>query len=253
MFYYPHHIGDYRSATTHLSNEEDLAYRRLLDMYYDTERPIPLDTQWVSRRIRVGADVVLLVLRDFFVETPEGWRSTRCDLEIAEYKAKAEIARSNGKKGGRPRTKQEPRQNPAGSDPVAIGNPAETGSKANQEPITSNQSTPTGVEKPRNARPPAMPKPEGVSDQTWADWLQLRKSKKAPVTETVLRHAETQAQKANLQLERFLQIWCARGSQGLEADWLKPSERGAERRPSVHSGFEHVDYRAGINDDGSFE
>ena len=33
MHYYPHHIGDYKSATAHLSNEEDLAYRRLLEMY----------------------------------------------------------------------------------------------------------------------------------------------------------------------------------------------------------------------------
>ncbi len=59
MYYYQFHIGDYRAATSHLNNEEDLAYRRLLDMYYDTESCIPLDTQWVSRRIRIAHDVVL--------------------------------------------------------------------------------------------------------------------------------------------------------------------------------------------------
>ena len=73
MHYYQFHIGDYRSATSHLSNEEDLAYRRLLDMYYDTEACIPLDTEWVSRRLRVDKQVVSVVLKDMFIETPEGW------------------------------------------------------------------------------------------------------------------------------------------------------------------------------------
>lgn len=66
--------------------------------------------------------------------------------------------------------------------------------------------------------------PEGVDLQTWDDWLQLRKAKKAPVTATVIRGAAEEAQKAGLSLEAFLRIWCRRGSQGLEASWLKPDE-----------------------------
>ena len=30
---------------------------------------------------------------------------------------------------------------------------------------------------------------------------------------------------SKLPLERFLAVWCARGSQGLQAEWLKPHER----------------------------
>lgn len=67
--------------------------------------------------------------------------------------------------------------------------------------------------------------PDGVDPQTWADWLALRRAKKAPVTETVLRSAHAEAGKAGLSLEQFLRVWCARGSQGLQADWLKPNER----------------------------
>jgi uncharacterized protein YdaU (DUF1376 family) len=103
MHYYQFHIGDYRAATSHLSNEEDLAYRRLLDMYYDTEAPIPLDTQWVSRRIRIDSNVVATVLKDMFQETPEGWFHPVCDRNLKQYIAKAETARTNGKSGGRPR------------------------------------------------------------------------------------------------------------------------------------------------------
>ena len=87
-------------------------------------------------------------------------------------------------------------------------------------------------EKPRErATPPA--RPDDVAEQVWSDWLQLRKTKKAPVTETVLSDARTEAGKAGLSLERFLTIWCGRGSQGMSADWIKPNERspGPAQRP----------------------
>lgn len=72
---------------------------------------------------------------------------------------------------------------------------------------------------------PVIPKPDDVSEQTWADWLKLRKSKKAPVTLTVVDGAKGEADKAGMTLEEFLRVWCRRGSQGLEASWLKGNER----------------------------
>lgn len=67
--------------------------------------------------------------------------------------------------------------------------------------------------------------PEDVGDQVWSDWCQLRKQKKAAVTQTAVNVARQEAGKAGMSLEQFLTIWCARGSQGLEASWLKPEER----------------------------
>ncbi len=80
-----------------------------------------------------------------------------------------------------------------------------------------------GVEKPASRTPPC---PDGVDPVVWADWLQLRKAKRAPVTVTVIAAAGLEAEKAGLPLSDFLRVWCARGSQGLEAAWLKPNERG---------------------------
>lgn len=72
-------------------------------------------------------------------------------------------------------------------------------------------------------------KPDDVEQQVWDDWLALRKAKKAPVTETVLQRAKDEAAKAGLSLDGFLIVWCARGSQGLEASWLKPGEGNGKR------------------------
>lgn len=120
MHYYRFFINDYRSATSHLSNEEDLAYRRLLDMYYDTESPIPTETEWVSRRLRLGCQVVSAVLADFFVLEADGWHHPVCDAVIADYHAMKETNQVNGRRGGRPR------KNRPETESVTNGNPAET-------------------------------------------------------------------------------------------------------------------------------
>lgn len=72
----------------------------------------------------------------------------------------------------------------------------------------------------------AIVKPDDVDQQTWGDWVALRTKKRATVSITVVEEARRECAKAGLTLERFLQVWCMRGSQGLEAAWLKPDERG---------------------------
>lgn len=130
MYYFQFHIGDYKAATTHLSNEEDLAYRRLLDMYYDTEMPIPLDTHWVARRMCVGIDVINTVLSDFFVKTDAGWVNKRCDEEIAAYHRK----KDGGKKGAELRWNKS-KENSVYSIPIAMS--LDTDSTPNANPIAT--------------------------------------------------------------------------------------------------------------------
>lgn len=79
----------------------------------------------------------------------------------------------------------------------------------------------------KKERASALPCPDGVDPQVWDDWLALRKAKKAPVSRTVVQGAEEEAKKAGMSLDAFLRIWCRRGSQGLDASWLKPEERKA--------------------------
>ena len=230
MHYYQFSIGDYRAATAHLTNEEDLAYRRLLDMYYDTEQKIPLDTQWVSRRIRVDAHVVRDVLNDMFVQHEDGWFHARCADVIEQYHAMAEKNRANGRLGGR-------KKNPVGSDSQPIAK-----ATINQEQITINQ------EPKKKATVVACP--PDVQEQVWQDWQTLRKMKKAPVTETVVNSAKKEAAKANMSFNDFLVVWCRRGSQGLEADWLKSHEKQSFAQqaadiarstvPAQHSGRDPV-------------
>ena len=142
MHYYNFNIADFALHTSHLTLEEEGVYRRLLDYYYDTETPIPKETQPVIRRLRLVsyAEMVEAILAEFFVLESDGWHNLRADIEIALYKTKADQARENGLKGGRPK-----KNNPAITNPVISANPEETGSQANHELGTSNQEPVTTV------------------------------------------------------------------------------------------------------------
>ena len=101
MNFYPFHIGDYASATRHLTWEEDLAYRRLIDAYYTREEPIPLDKRQAYRLVCASTDeqrqAVDSVLGEFFIETGQGYTHKRCDEEIAVKIAKSEKAARSAK------------------------------------------------------------------------------------------------------------------------------------------------------------
>lgn len=99
MNFYPFHLGDYAAHTRHLTLMEDLAYRRMLDLYYTTEAPLPLDPAKVARLIgmRDHMQEVTDVLSEFFVKSDAGHTSSRCEREIESYRAKAERAKSANK------------------------------------------------------------------------------------------------------------------------------------------------------------
>jgi len=133
MHYYSFHVSDYIHDTAHLSAYEDLAFRRLLDLYYTSEKPIPNKTHEVARRIRMSAQInaVQTVLEEFFMFDMEKncWYHKRCDETIAAYQAKAERNRAVGKLGGRP--KSNPDAIPQETQMVSKDNP-------NHKPITNN-------------------------------------------------------------------------------------------------------------------
>jgi uncharacterized protein YdaU (DUF1376 family) len=103
VIWYKFHIGDYIAETMHLADAEDLAYRRLLDWYYMSEQPLPLDIDQVVRRIRLDEDVVAPVLKEFFERTDAGYINARAHKDIASRTARVEINRNSGKRGGRPK------------------------------------------------------------------------------------------------------------------------------------------------------
>lgn len=88
MNFYPFHLGDYATHTRHLSLLEDLAYRRMIDLYYTSESPLPVEPENVARLIGMKdhLDCVKNVLSDFFLISEVGHTHTRCEREISRHK-----------------------------------------------------------------------------------------------------------------------------------------------------------------------
>jgi len=132
MHYYKFNIADYRKDTSHLTTIEHGIYRQLIDWYYLDEKPIPLETQVVSRRLRLGSDIEFSslqnVLSDFFKEGKTGWVHKRIEVEIKDYHEQAEKNKNNGKLGGRPKKTQS----------VISGLPDESQNNPNHKPLTIN-------------------------------------------------------------------------------------------------------------------
>ena len=221
----------------HLSLLEHGVYNQLLDWYYLDEQPLPKDSRTLFRRLSARTETeqqaVLDVLSEMFVQSESGWMHKRVEREITQYKAKAEQARAAGKLGGRPSKKG------VGSTDNRDGFQKEPDAKptANREPSTNqpiNQEEGKAPRK-RSTPTPAIGKPDDVDQQTWADWLQHRKAKRATVTETVVNSARSESEKAGMTLDAFLQVWCCRGTHGLQADWLRPEERRTASRVQMTS------------------
>lgn len=218
MHYYQLNIKSYQAATLHLTNEEDLAYRRLMDYYYDTETFISIKPdkatalQSLSRRLRVGMPELESVLNEFFILNEDGWKNEYCDKIIAEYKTYQERQRINGSKGGRG-NKADAKPN----KPTAL--PPLTQAKPNTKPTINNKQETINT-------------PHGVSDSVFQDFLKLRKGLKAPVTPTAIKGLAREAEKANMTLEAVMELCCKNGWRGFDASWIKSNATKQDIAPT---------------------
>jgi uncharacterized protein YdaU (DUF1376 family) len=136
MHYYQHHIGDFIKATARLSDTQSMAYLRLLWMYYDSEKPLKPDSKVLAFQIGATVEETELLLESFFWLAENGWHHTRCDQEIAEYRAFLD-KKSNAGKASAERRKN---NRSTGVEQLLNSSPSDEQLTTNHKPITNNQS-----------------------------------------------------------------------------------------------------------------
>ena len=99
MHYYQFNIGDYQSHTSHLSDIEDLAYRRMLDWCYLHEKALPVEPSDVARlvRMRLHSESIASVLQEYFERNEDGWINLRAIEEMLKVGMKSEKASASAK------------------------------------------------------------------------------------------------------------------------------------------------------------
>ena len=278
MNFYKHYIGDFQRDTGHLSLAERGAYRAMLDHYYATERPLPVDVMAVARLVgamdEVERHAVERVLRDFWTRTEAGFTNRRADLEIAKAAAQRDTNREIGRRGGRPKgsknktepetesvsqsvseskPNREPNRNPNQTpdprhrDTEVQGEIIHVGESARGEgaPQPAVADAPLGAGKPARAVPAC---PEGVDPDVWSAFRQLRTAKRAPITPIALAGIRREATAAGISLEAALRVCCERGWTGFKAEWAQPQPRASPRVDAGGRSAKSRDTAAFIHD-----
>lgn len=178
----PFYVSDYLRDTRHLSTKEHGAYLLLIMHAWVNDGALPSDPVRIARIAGLDAKEWResgAVLMAFFIETPEGYRSDRVDRELARANALVEQRREAGKASAAQRALQRD-GNGRSTDVLAEG-------QRNRRPSPSPSPSKGSNEPSDKARAFAAPCPEGVEVETWDGFLEVRKRKRAPITEKAYR------------------------------------------------------------------
>ena len=251
MNYFPFHIGDYVSATRHLSWEEDCAFRRLLDVYYTTEKAIPADLRQAFRLVMATSEsqreAVEQVLNEFFVKTDAGWVNKRADEELAAMREKQQKQRDKANK----------RWSNAANQNTAMPRHEEDDATASKTDADAMPPTPTPTPTPTPKNKDSVAKATGVKPPMQPDEIIFGYGVPLLVnagnTDKAARAFLGGLRKGHgddALIDSLRECLKAKPLQPLEwlAARLPPASRNSA---SKHSGFSKLDYREGVSADGS--
>lgn len=174
MKYFRKNLGDWMTATRHLSMTERGAYNELMDAYYSTEQALPAEFDALCRiagaQSKVERDAVKKVAALFFESREGRLFQARIENEIVLASEAGEKNRENGAK------------------PKRVAKPVASNSHSNglgiQEPIDSNQ--PTSTPKPP---PAAFALPLWIPAEAWSDFEAMRRQQRKPLSDAAKRLA----------------------------------------------------------------
>jgi uncharacterized protein YdaU (DUF1376 family) len=229
MHYYTFKPKDYMSKTAFLEPLEDLAYRRMLDHCYLTEKPLPEDIEEIAMliRMRSHSDSIKTVLHYFFELTAEGYVNDYVARELFAYHNKSLKAKASADARWRKERSKIKDISEIESQCESNANAlqVECESNANQQPLTNN-------DKPLINNIGDQDKPSrfvfgkeliriGGDKNLVDEYMKHRKSKKASNSKIAFDGFIREQQKSGIDLNSVMRICIERGWRGFEADWLR--------------------------------
>lgn len=238
MNFYKRYPADYGRKTARLTLAQHGAYTLLLDELYATEQPLPADVSELYRVCRAMSkaeqDAVRSVAEQFFPIGDDGMRhNRRATTELFEAAPAVEAARANGKKGGRPKKTQ---QKPAGlSESNQDDNRTATQSKPKSKAPHSSESSSSL----RSEEPPGILDlvAAGFDEQTAAEFIDCKASRKAPLTARAWKDHLREAAKAGWTPLSAAEKVMAKTWKGFEAKYVADESPAATAPKSSETSF----------------
>jgi uncharacterized protein YdaU (DUF1376 family) len=216
---------------------EDLAYRRILDLYYLNEQPLNGCASDVARDIGLvgNVDEVEYVLNKFFIKDENVFRQKRVDSEIKKYKSNAKNKSKAGKASAKAR-RNKASSNATGVEQVLDSVEGTLNTKATDEQLNINHKPLTNNHKPLTklkdkeivAKAPKFNFKQacldlGVEQQVLDDWLVTRKKKRSSNTQTSLTMVVNQAELAGIHPAEAIKVAAENNWSSFKAEWYQNS------------------------------
>lgn len=240
-FWYPFFPAKFRSATRHLTAEQDGIYRRLLDEYMETRSPLP-DSDIALSRIAGVSEIKWLdaarILRAYFRHADGMLFHDFCDKQLDIQDKKNKYRSASAQKAAETRwskIKQDQQ--------LTCGSHAERNADAMRNHATNTNTNTYSKEKITKViqkKKTEIEKPDDVSESVWQDFILLRKNKKAPVTETVISGYRKEAQKAGIGIEEAMRHSILMGWQGFKSDWYLQKNTKEAKNDRIKRQYDEV-------------
>lgn len=173
-------MGDYQRHTGHLTLAQDGAYRRMMDHYYSTEKPLPADRMALYRICgaleKEERKAVDSVVDQFFSESDGLLYHQRIEEEVQIAQEKIANLKENASNGGKQSGKSRSSKNEANAS-------ADGEAKDEAKSNISQKSIVNRKTRSKTNTQPTVALPSWLPDEIWQDWVEYRKSIKAALTQ----------------------------------------------------------------------
>ena len=205
MHYYKRNIGDYAKKAGRLTMLQHGAYTLLIDSCYDREIFPTLEQalEWTWASTQQEVEAVEFVLKKFFTLQDGQYVQNRIVEELQNYHSNAET----NKRIAMEREAKRKENNTLGARSVDEPPP-------NHKPLTINH-------KPDREKATVVANPLTVDQQVWSDWLQIRKAKKLPMTETAWSQIQNEFRKSNLSDQQGVEYCCLSNWASFKTAWYE--------------------------------
>ena len=188
------------------------AYTLLIDSCYDREIFPTLEQalEWTWASTQQEVEAVEFVLKKFFTLQDGQYVQNRIVEELQNYHSNAET----NKRIAMEREAKRKEKNTLGARSVDEPPP-------NHKPLTINHKPITNNHKPDREKATVVANPLTVDQQVWSDWLQIRKAKKLPMTETAWSQIQNEFRKSNLSDQQGVEYCCLSNWASFKTAWYE--------------------------------
>lgn len=216
----PLYVADYLADTTRLTTIQHGAYL-LLIMDYWRNGALPDDDSILAQITKMQPDawsIARASLERFFSIEQGCWVHLRIEQEKQKAGENSQKAHDRAVKAAQARWENVNSSSNATSN-ASSNAQAMLDQCPSPSPSPSPLTTTTPTPSQGKASASAILASLGVDPAVSADWVQLRKTKKAAITKTAIEGMKREADKAGISLNDAMRICCERGWAGFNASW----------------------------------